>query len=550
MMVKPWTRRLAIGGTASLALGGAWLAARGPGGNPRTPPPRGVLRRGNGAEPGSLDPSLSEAETEENILADLLVGLTTENAAAQPIPGMATHWTISDDGLTWTFFLRRAQWSDGVPVTAEDFVFSWRRLLDPRIAAPYAYFLYLIKNAQAVNAGKQPAEALGVRAADNQTLVVTLEHPAPYLAEMLTHMTTYPLPRHVIAAKGKDWTRPGNFVGNGAFMLTEWTPHDHITLTKNPRFYDAANVTVEKVIFYPTDDYAAALQRFRAGDLDTQTRVPAEQIDWVRAHMPEILASVPILAVEYIVINHGRKPFDDIRVRTALNLAINREAITGKIRRTGDVPAYHVVPPGIANYPGGGEFFFHDSPYAQRIAQAQALMRQAGYGPDKRLKTSYMIRATTAGSYRAVAAALQQMFAQVYIDITILPNDFAVFITTTDQHEFDIAQPAWSADFNDAQTFLDLFRTGNGNNWGQYSNPAYDALLDASQKDTDLAGRGRHLAAAEGILLKDQAVMPLFFWVNPGIARPYVADWIANPMDYHRSRWVRIDEAARAKLFT
>lgn len=544
-----WTRRFAIGGAASLTLGGAWLGLRGQAGAPRTPPQPGLLRRGNGAEPGTLDPSLSEAETEENILADLMTGLMTDSAAAKPIPGMATQWTISGDGLTWTFTLRPAQWSDGTAVTAEDFVFAWRRLLDPKMAAPYAYFLYLIKNATQVNAGKLPLTALGVRAIDARTLEIVLEHPAPYLLEMLTHMTTYPLPRHVIAAKGNDWTKPGNFVGNGAFLLTEWMPHDHITVAKNPRFYDAANVSVEKVIFYPTDDYGAALQRFRAGDLDTQSRVPAEQIDWVHAHMPETIAPVPILAVEYIVVNHGRKPFDDIRVRTALNLAINREAITGKIRRLGETPAYHVVPPGIANYPGGGEFFFQDMPYAPRIARARDLMRQAGFGPDRRLKTSYMIRATTAGSYRAVAAALQQMFALVYIDITILPNDFAVFIAATDQHDFDIAQPGWSADFDDAETFLDLFRSGSGNNWGRYSNPAYDALLDASQTDRDTQSRGRHLAAAEGILLKDQAVMPLFFWVNPGMARPYVKNWIANPMDYHRSRWVRIDEAARRKLF-
>lgn len=538
-----------MGGGAA-ALGAAWAALRRPGPRPvnYAKGEARTLHRGNGAEPGSLDPALAQSEMEDNILGDLIVGLMTMAPDASPIPGMAERWTTSADGLTWTFHLREALWSDGVPVTAEDFVFAWRRLVDPATAAPYAYLLYPVKNAEAVNTGKMKLEAMGVAAPDARTFEVTLVHPAPYLLQMLTHLSTYPHPRHVVQAKGKKWAQAGSFVGNGPFVLQEWVPHERITVTKNPRFYDADKVALDKVVFYPTDDYDAALRRMRAGELDSHTRIPTQDIDWVRANMPEIYHPVPEFSVEYVVVNVTRKPFDDIRVREAINLAISRETITAKIRRVGDVPAYGIVPPNMANYPGGQRFAFQAMTPAARLARAQDLMRLAGFGPDKRLRTSYMIRSTAAGSYRAVAAAIQQMLALVYIDVSILANDFAIFTAkTTIIHDFDICQPAWLADFNDAESFLSLFLTGAGNNWGAYSNAAFDAKLAASQQQVDVAARGKLLAEAEAVLIRDHAAMPLFFWVTPSIVRPYVKGWVYNSTDFHRSRWLSIDEAARAR---
>jgi oligopeptide transport system substrate-binding protein len=546
---KGLNRRLALGGGAAAALAAYALIPRSKGSVRHEITPDRVLHRGNGAEPNSLDSSLVQSETEENITGDMMVGLTTCDPAARAIPGMALRWTTSADGLVWTFMLREALWSDGKPVTADDFVFSWRRLVDPRTAANYAYFLYLVKNGEPVNAGKLPLSALGVRAPDARTFEVTLEHPAPYLLEMLTHMTLYPLPRHVVEAKGKDWARPGNYVCNGPFMLTEWIPNDHITAIKNPNFFDAPNVKLDRIVYYPTDDYGAALNRMRAGELDTQDRLPAEQIDWIRAHMPEVLSPIPQLFLEMIAINHRRKPFDDVRVRAAMSMAINREACTNKIRRVGDTPAYNIVPPGTANFPGGNSLDFRHLNDAQRLAKAQSLMHQAGFGPGNRIQTTYMIRSTAAGSYRAMAAAIQQMLSLVYIDVSILPTDFAIFISTQDVHNFDLSQPGWSADFNDAETFLNLFRTGGGDNWGQYSNPAFDALLAAEQKDVSLAARGSKLATAEALLLKDHATIPLFFWADPDMVRPYVKGWVANPINYHRARWLSIDQKARAALF-
>ncbi len=544
-------RRLALGGAAALALGGGYLAFQGKGGRASGARPQpGTFYRGNVNEPFTLDPTMSDASWEFDIIGDLMTGLTTENAAGKPIPGIAESWQTSPDGLSWVFKLREAQWSDGKPLTAEDFLFAWRRLLDPKTAASYAYFPYIIQNAEAINAGHLPGPALGAHAPDPHTLEVQLKNPAPYLLEMLTHTALMPVPRHVVEAEGKSWTKPGKYVSNGPFLLTEWIPNDHITAVRNPRFHDAANVKIEKVIYFPTMDYSAALRRLRAGELDVQARLENNQFGWIKKNMPELINPVPQLISDMVAVNLGKKPFDDIRVRRAINLAINREAITEKIIPVGYVPAYGIVPPNTANFPGGNVFDFKNMPAPARTIEGQRLMREAGFGPNNRLRTSYMIRSTAAGSYRAVAAVLQQMFALVYIDADIVPTDGQIFYKQIQEHDFEMAQPGWQADFNDASNFLDLYRTGGGNNWSNYSNPAFDRMLDAAQNDPDIVSRGQKLSAAEKILLKDEAAMPLFFWVSGNLVRPYVKGWVGDAMDIHRSRWITIDEKARAALFS
>jgi len=543
---KGWNRRLALGGGAAAVLGLGYFAFQPSKGTPHSSAldPH-IFYRGNGAEPESLDPAFIQGNWEDWIAGDLLAGLMVYSADGKAIPGIATSWTISPDGVTWTFKLRDALWSDGVPVTADDFVFSWQRTLTPQTASFYAYFLYPIKNAQAVNAGKMPVTALGVRALDPHTLEITLEHPVPYLLEMLLHNSMYPVPRHVVEAKGKAWSRPGNYVGNGAFSLREWVPNGHITLVKNPRFYDAGQVYLEQVIFYPTDDASSALRQLRARELDVQASYPAAQINWIRANMNDLLHPVPQLVAEFVAVNVKRKPFDDVRVRSAVNLAINREMLVEKIARGGQPPAYNLVPPGVSNFPGGNSFDFKAMPYAARIAKAQQLMQEAGYDPDRKAEVTYMIRSTAPGAGRAEAVAIQQALALVHINVSILPNDAAIFYDSIQQHNFDLAQAGWGADFDDAETFLQLFQTGGGNNWGEYSNPEFDALLASSQKDIDLDSRGRKLAAAEAILLKDNAMVPLYFWTCPTLVQPYVKGWTPNKMDINRSRWISFDQKAR-----
>ncbi len=548
---KGLDRRLALGGgAAAAALGAGYLAF----GRAKTAPRHvsldpNTFYRGNADEPESLDPSLIQGTWEDWIAGDLLTGLITYSAEGKGIPGMATSWTTTPDGLTWNFKLREALWSDGKPVTADDFVFSWQRTVNPATASFYSYFFYGFQNARAVNAGKMPLTALGVQALDPHTLQIKLEHPIPYLLQMLTHNSMYPQPRHVVEAKGKTWALPGNYVSNGAYILQEWVPNDHVTLIKNPLFYDAANVALERVIFYPTADHSAALRRLRAGELDVQEAYPAAQIGWLKANMPELLNPVPQLTTEFISINVKRKPFDDWRVRAAINMAINREMLVEKITRGGEPVAYNVVPPGTSNFPGGNHFAFKATPYPARLAQAQRLMRDAGYGPDRKAEVTYAIRSTAPGNARAEAVAIQQALALIYVNISILPFDAAIFYDTIQQHDFDLAQAGWQADFDDAATFLELFQTGGGNNWGQYSNPEFDALLAASQQALDIQSRGEKLAAAEALVLKDNAVMPLYFGINTNLVRPYVKGWIANKMEINRSRWISFDQKARTALF-
>ncbi len=548
-----WTdrlnRRLALlGGGAALAAGGLAFAGKGQSSHARPVP--GTFYFGNAAEPFTLDPILCDSSWEFYIIGDLMMGLVTQDSMARPVPGMAERWETSADGLTWTFHLRDAVWSDSTPFTAEDFVFSWRRLLDPKTAASYAYFPAIIRNAEKITAGHLPGSELGARAIDARTLEVTLEHPAPYLTEMLTHNCMMPVPRQVIEKHGRDWAKPATYVCNGPFMPTEWIPNDHVAAVKNPRFFDAANVKLERIVWYPVDDYSAGLRRLRGGELDATDRLENNEFGWIKKNMPELIDPVPQLIIDMIQVNLTKKPFDDIRVRRAINLAINREAITAKIVPVGYVPAYNLVPPATANFPGGNAYDFKSLPYPRRYDEAQRLMRQAGFGPDNRLKATYLIRSTAAGSSRAVAAALQQMLALIYLDIAIIPTDGQVFYKQIQEHDFDLSQPGWQADFNDASNFLDIFKTGGGNNWGNYSNPAFDNLMNAASGDPSLEDRGQKLAAAERILLEDEAFMPLFFWVNGNLVRPYVKGFDANAMDTHKSRWISIDEKARAALFT
>jgi oligopeptide transport system substrate-binding protein len=457
-----------------------------------------VLNRGNGAEPKSLDPHHSEGTWEVNVIGELIVGLTTEDAEAKPIAGAAESWETSPDGKTWTFHLRDHQWSDGQPVTADDFIYAWQRILNPKTAAQYASLLYI-------------------------------------------------LPRHKVEALGDAWTKPGDYVCNGPYRLTEWVPNDHITLEKNAKFYDAGNVKIDRVVFYPTVDADAALKRFRAGELDVQDPLPASQIDWLRQNMPDVLQINPYLGIGYIVANQKRKPFDDVRVREALNLAYDRETVSDKILRLGEPPAYSFVPAGIANYPDGNTFDFKPLPYPERIKRGQELMKQAGFSEQNRLKTTYSI--STAPDARRVAAAVQQMWKQIYVDIEIVPSEVQVNYLKLQNADYDIGGAGWIADYNDARNFLFLLMTNNGGlNYGRYSNPKFDQLMEQSDQEPDTQKRGKLMAEAEAIAMKDYAWIPTLHLVTTNLVRPYVKGWVPNIRDFHRTRWQSIDEAARAAV--
>jgi len=495
-----------------------------------------TLNRGNGAEPDSLDPHFVGGLAEENILDDLMVGLTTLNAGGQPVPGIASSWSASADGLTWTFRLGAAAWSNGEPVTAADFVFAWRRLLDPRTASRYAANLWILKNAQAVTEGKLPPQALGVTAPKPDTLILTLEHPAPYLPELLTHPSALPLPEALVAAKGAAWARPGTYISDGPYLLKDWVPNDHITLRKNPRFYDSSKVAIDTVVYFATDDADAALRRFRAGVLDVQSPVPASQTEWIKTNMPGVLHVTPALALVYVTFNLADPPLKDVRVRRAINLAYNREAVTEKVLKQGEPAAYSFVPPSTANYVNGPAMDFRNVPFDARIAEAQKLMQEAGYGPFQRLQLNY--ETTGNSDYRRLAAILQAMVKPLYIDLSIQTTDLPIHLRNLRLHQFDLASANWFADYNDASDFLDLLRSDNGNNYAGYRNPRFDAALDTGEREPDPIKRGRILAAAETIALKDYPWVPLRYPVQTDLVSAKVGGWTDNARDLHPSRWL------------
>jgi oligopeptide transport system substrate-binding protein len=493
-----------------------------------------ILNRGNGAEPDSLDPAFAGTAMEANILGDLMVGLTTLDAAARPVPGIADHWETSPDGLTWTFHLRTARWSDGGKVTAQDFISAWRRLLDPKTGARTAQNLWIIRNAQAVTAGRLPPEALGVAAPDPATVVITLEHPAPYLPELLTQPCALPLPQ----AARKTGPRANTYVSDGPYLLKTWMPNDHVTLAKNPGFYDASSVKIDTVNFFPTADTEAALRRFRAGELDMQTPLPSAQVTWLKTNMPGSLHVIPSLALAYIAINLRDPALADIRVRRALNLVYDREAVAQKVMKLGERPAYAFVPPNVANYAGGPETDFRPMPYAVRLAQASRLMQDAGYGPFNKLTLTYA--ATGNPDSKRLAAVFQAMARQIYVDVLITVSDYALELRALRQGQYQLAYATWLADFDDASNFLTLLKSGSPGNYAGYRNPKFDAALNAAESEPDAGKRAALLKSAERIALADLPWLPIRFLSQSEAVGPRVGGYVPNARDYNRSRWLWI----------
>jgi len=483
-----------------------------------------VLNRGNGAEPDSLDPAAAGSQAETNILGDLMVGLTTLDARGKPIPGMAERWEVSKDGLTWTFFLRKAQWSDGAPVTAQDFVSGWRRVLDPKTASRTAAMLWTIKNARAISSGALPPSALGVTAPDARTVVVALEYPAPYLPELLAHPSASPLPR-----KG---------VFNGPYILKSWRPNDHITLVKNPRFYDAASVKIGTVNYFPTADTLAALRRLRAGELDMQTPLPSTQVAWLRQNMPQALHIMPSLALSYVAINVRDPALRDIRVRRALNLVYDREAVARKVMKLNEIPAYAYVPPHTAGYRGGPVLDFKAMPYPARVALARRLMQDAGYGPFNKLRLTYAVASSP--DSRRLAAVFQAMARQVHVDVQIQVTDFQITLRNMRLGQYQLAYTDWLADYDDATTFLDLLRSGNPRNYAGYRNPEFDAAMGRAERQPDPVTRATLLQAAEKIALADMPWLPIRYRSQSLAVSPRVGGYVENAGNVNRSRWLWI----------
>lgn len=497
-----------------------------------------VLRIANAGEPKSLDPHKLSGTWENRVVGDMFIGLTTEDAGANTVPGAATSWEVSEDGTIYTFTLRPHSWSDGKPVTADDFVFSLRRILDPATAAQYASLLYPIKNAEALNSGKMKGmENLGVKAIDAGTLEITLENPTPYFIDQLTHYTAYPVPRHLVEAKGNDWVKPGTIVGNGPFVVTEWTPNTQIVLTKNPKWWDAASVKLDKVVFQPAEERNAATKQFRAGEIDIQYDFASEQIDFLKANLADETRIAPYLGIYYYPINTAKKPFDDQRIREALSMAIDREGLVEKVLKTGELPAYSFVPPGTGKYGEPAFVPWKGMTQAERVKKAKELLAAAGYGPDKPL--SLQLAYNTSETHKKAAIAIASMWKPLGVNVELFNSEVKVHYDNLKQGQFDVARAGWIADYNDPQNFLYLLETRTGaNNYGRYSDPEFDRLMLAAAKEIDPKKRMSLMHEAEQIALNETATIPIWYYVSKNLIGKHVQGWQDNTKDVHRLRYL------------
>lgn len=508
---------------------------------------RVVMHRGNSLEPLTLDPHKASGTWENNIIGDMFIGLFTEDADANPIPGMAESWTVSDDGLVWTFTLRDSVWSDGVPVTADDFVYGFQRILDPATLAQYASLLYPIENAQEVNIGAMTPDNVGVTAIDDHTLEIRLEYPAPYLPGLLTHYTTFPVPRHIVEEQGDQWIQPRNIVVNGPYTLEQWSTNNFVHLVRNENFYDNDNVCLDEIYYYPTIDTAAAARRVRNNELDANNEFPGQHIDSLREEMPDYVRVNPYMGTVYYAINTTQEQFQDPRVRNALGMAIDRDFLADEIYRAGQLPAYSLVPPGVANYAGGVRAEWADIPIDQRRENARQLLMDAGYGPDNPFEFEYTYR--NSSDNPRIAPVVQQDWESIadWVNVSVTQIEGQIHYENLRAGDFQVGDGGWIADFNDAYNFLYLGETQSiPMNYSRYSNPAYDSLIAAANRELDMEVRASMLAEAEQMLIDDMPIIPIVFYVNKALVNPRVTGWNDNVLHLHRSRYLCFADVDRS----
>lgn len=497
-----------------------------------------VIRQGTAADPPSLDPTVAAGTLAAPVITDLIVGLVTRDAASRPVAGVAESWSASADRRTWTFRLRANQrWSDGTPLTADDFVYSFRRLMTPETGSLLPGAFFFITGAEPVFRKQAPVETLGVSAPDPRTFVMQLDHPVPYLIELLANLQLAPVPRHVIEKHGRDWTRPGIMVGNGPYTLAERVPQSSIRLVRNPNFFDAANVKLDEVLWYPTQDLATSLRRFRAGELDTVLNFPPDEIDWIRKNLPDALRITPTLASYFIVLNGQRKPWSDVRVRKALSLAIDRDALTSRLLRTGVKPAWSFASPEFEGY-GGVSVPEQGQPLAARQAEARKLLAAAGFGPGQPLVVPLLY--DTQEENRKIMVAISAMWQAVGVKTELTNLEFGALSGRVRSRNYDVARWTYFAAFDDAISFLQLLGSANPNNWVSYRNPRYDALLEQSNGITDPAQRAAVLREAETVMLADQAVIPVYHYVSRRLVSSRVEGWIDSPRGTTPSRFLNV----------
>ena len=503
-----------------------------------------TLLLGNGAEPEDLDPQIVTIYTDQNILLALFEGLTAvDEKTSQPVPAAAQSWESSEDGLTWTFHLREGlRWSNGEALTADDFVQSWRRMLSPALASQYAYLLYPVRNAEAFNRGDlADPGALGFSAPDPATVRIVLARPTPYLPVLVALPPWYPINPRVLgkfgamASRGTRWTRPGNLVGNGPFTLSEWVPNARIVVAKNPAYWNAGVVTLQRIVFFPTESPDTEERDFRAGQLHVTYSLPVSKIGAYRREAPDRLRVDPFLQTFFLRFNVKRAPFDDPLVRRALSLAIDRDLIAERVL-SGAYPAAHsLTPPDCGDYTSRVQVYV-DAAEARRLLAESGHPRGRGFPP-------FEVQVRNDEVQPQVMEAIQAMWAkELGIHATLATLEQKTWIQNQQTLSYTVATSGWAGDFLDPVTFLGLFVTGGGNNWTGWGDGAYDRMIEEASRATDPRARLELFQRAEGYLLEHGPVAPLYYGAHSYLIAPNVRGWTPALLGYHRYAFVRLDQ--------
>jgi oligopeptide transport system substrate-binding protein len=497
-----------------------------------------TLHRGNRIEPLSLDPHISIIMDERTIVADLFVGLYEPGPDGRPIPGLAQTVDVSDNGLIWTFGLRDAVWSDGVAISALDVVAGLQRTVDPNTRNQYPSPVYMIENAEEISMGQQSVDHLGVLAVDSKTVQLTLEYPAPYLPSVLMNWGQ-PVPRHVVSEFGDTWTRPENIVTSGPFSLVEWRTNNFIHLAANSNFYDAAQLCLTDVYYYPTVDTAAAERRVRSGELDLNREFASSSLGFLQERHPALIQMGPGLTVRDVTFNVTSPPFDDPEIRQALSMALDRRFIADDVFGGADTAMWRPIPEGISGRAPAVALRYADLPMDARRATARTMLEAAGYGPDNPLVFTFYY--VPSAGWPRIAPVIQADWALIapWVEVTVSVRDTQLHYDAMRAGDFQAAASGWVADFDDPYAYLLQWESRAGEvNYSRWSNPEYDTLVASALITVDAASRADLFGRAEQLVLDDAPMTPVFVQNNKPLVGERVEGWVTNPAAINQSRWL------------
>ena len=495
-----------------------------------------ILNKNNGAEPQTLDPHRAEGVPASNILRDLFEGLVSEAPDGSLIPGAAETWQINDDGTVYTFTLRAdGRWSNGDPVTAADFAYGIQRSVDPATLSQYSSILFPIVNAEQIVKGELSPDQLGVTALDDLTLEIRLIGPTPYFLGLLTHSTTYAVHRPSVEKFGNRFARAGQLVGNGAYRLDEWVVQSHIRLLRSEKYWDDENTVIDEVNYFPIENQDAMLKRYRADELDFTQDLPFKQIAWIRENIADQLYISPYLGSYYYSLNLTLPPFAGApKLRRALALAIDRDVLTEKITGSGEIPAYSWTPrvTGYTQQPPDWAGWTQE----RRNTEARRLFKESGHSEANPL--TIQILYNTSENHKRIAVAIASMWKQMLgVETKLLNQEWKVFLETRKQKTMPgVARNGWIGDYNDAYSFTQLLASDNEQNDSGFANDEYDALLDRAAVEPDMQKRAEFMEAAERLMLEEQPIIPIYFYVSKHLIKPWVGGFEANIMDHHYTK--------------